>query len=94
MIRVGTHYVEPRRIGYFIVEAGLLFCAFVLVSAAVASVSGRALVSGPDLSGWLARGVFVALALQLGFYLADLHDLKTAMGRPSMRIRRIPGGRI
>ena len=41
MVRVGTHYVEPRRIGFFVAEAALLWGTFVAVAGVVARLDGK-----------------------------------------------------
>jgi exopolysaccharide biosynthesis polyprenyl glycosylphosphotransferase len=75
MIRLGPHYVEPRRIAFFVLEQTALWLAYVLAAAATA----RGLGIQPALEPLLARAVFAALAIEAALHLGDLHQLAAAV---------------
>ncbi len=75
MVRIGLHYLEPRRIGFFILEESALWIAFLLAAAGVAWGLGRP----PPLPGLLSRAIVATAAIELGLYLTNLHDLPTAL---------------
>ncbi|HEY1587233.1 MAG TPA: exopolysaccharide biosynthesis polyprenyl glycosylphosphotransferase [Polyangia bacterium] len=67
-------YVESRKLGFFVVEQVLLFCAFVVTALTVA----RGLGLPADWFRVLVEAACATAALQLGLYLADLYDFKVA----------------
>ena len=75
MLRLGIHYIEPRRIAFFIVEESAIWLSFVLVSATVAWRFGQPASLGP----LLARALVATAAIEIGLYLGGLHDLRVAL---------------
>lgn len=74
MLRVGTHYLEPRRILFFVTEGVLVWTTFVIVAEAM-----TLWLVGEHRSSWLVEGLWVTAAAELGMYFTDLHDLRTAL---------------
>ncbi len=79
MIRLGIHYLEPRRVGFFVVEESLLWLAFVLAAQLVGRLTGAAL----DLPSLLGPALTFVALLEAGLYFASLHDLRTALADAS-----------
>jgi exopolysaccharide biosynthesis polyprenyl glycosylphosphotransferase len=90
MIRLGPHYVEPRRIGFFILEETAIWIAFLLGAGVVSHLLGRT----PQLPGLLLRAVAATATIEAGLYLCNLHDLPTALADAvdGRRLWKVLGG--
>src|SRR5436309_3102411 len=75
MIRLGIHYLEPRRIGFFVLEETALWLSYLLAAAMVAAVQNRP----ASLSALLAQALAATCAIEAGLYFGNLHDLKVAL---------------
>src|SRR5579883_1132885 len=75
MIRLGTHYLEPRRLGFFVAEEAALTVAFLVAASAAATLLGHPAAPGR----LLAEALLVGLLAQAALSLADLHDLRVAL---------------
>ena len=67
MLRVGTHHVEPRRAGYFLVESGLLLMTSLLVMSVASRLAPRA---GVARTVHLLWGVAITFTTEAALYLA------------------------
>ena len=79
MLRLGLHYVEPRRVGFFLAEEGVAWATGALAALVVARVVGAPTTAG----GLVVLAVGVAGFVALGMSLGDLHDLKVALDGPT-----------
>lgn len=84
MLRLGIHYVEPRRLGFFAAEQALLATGFALAATLVARSLGRELLPGALAAGVIGTGLSAWFLLSL----ADLHDLRVALA-PETAVRRL-----
>jgi exopolysaccharide biosynthesis polyprenyl glycosylphosphotransferase len=75
VLRLGIHYVEPRRIAFFVLEESALWLSFVLAGGAVAHALGRP----APLEGLLGSALLATLLIEGGIYLHSLHDLRVAL---------------
>lgn len=73
-MRVGSHFVEPRKLAFFAAEQLFLLIAF----AGTSMVVGRALGVASDWPTALGEGVAATLIVQVGLYLADLYNFRIA----------------
>lgn len=73
-MRVGAHHVDLRRLAFFLGEGVLWWLAFATTMLGVAAVTGHREFG----HAWL-QGCWAVAALELGFYLTDLHDLRAAV---------------
>ena len=75
MLRLGIHYIEPRRVGFFIAEEAALSAAFLAAASATAWSIGVA----PNLTRMIASAIAIGAAMEFALSLADLHDLRVAL---------------
>jgi sugar transferase (PEP-CTERM system associated) len=73
-MRVGSRYLESRKLAFFVGEQIALFGSFV----AATLIVGRALGQTADWFRILTEAAVVTTALQIGLYLADLYDFGVA----------------
>jgi sugar transferase (PEP-CTERM system associated) len=73
-MRVGSRYLESRKLAFFVGEQLALFASFVAATLMV----GRALGQATDWLRLLTEAAVVTTALQIGLYLADLYDFGVA----------------
>jgi sugar transferase (PEP-CTERM system associated) len=73
-MRVGSRYLESRKLAFFVGEQIALFGSFV----AATLIVGRALGQNADWFRVLTEAAVVTTALQIGLYLADLYDFGVA----------------
>lgn len=92
MLRLGIHYVEPRRIAFFVIEESAVWLSFVLVAATVAFALGHPAALGPLLS----RALLATAVIEFGFYLGSLHDLRVALedAATGRRLLKVLGGSV
>ena len=83
-MRVGSRYLESRKLALFLSEELALFGSFV----AAALMMGRALGQPTDWLRILTEAAVVTAALQIGLYLADLYDFGVAW-RDAPRAERL-----
>jgi exopolysaccharide biosynthesis polyprenyl glycosylphosphotransferase len=87
MVRLGIHYIEPRRVGFFVAEEAALVLAFVACASGASHALGLAVPPAHLCAAALVAGAGIAFALSL----ADLHDLRVALadalhGRRLLRV--------
>jgi sugar transferase (PEP-CTERM system associated) len=83
-MRVGSRYLESRKLALFVGEQLALFGSFVAATVIV----GRALEQAADWFRILTEAAVVTTALQIGLYLADLYDFGVAW-RDAPRAERL-----
>ena len=83
-MRVGSRYLESRKLALFVGEQLALFGSFIVATLIV----GRALGQSSDWFRVLTEAAVVTTALQIGLYLADLYDFGVAW-KDSPRAERL-----
>jgi exopolysaccharide biosynthesis polyprenyl glycosylphosphotransferase len=91
MIRLGIHYVEPRRIAFFVAEETAAWLSFVLAAAGVAFLLHH---PPPALGPLLGRAILATLLIEVALHLGDLHDVRVAIADApdGRRLFRVLGG--
>jgi sugar transferase (PEP-CTERM system associated) len=74
-MRVGAHTIEARKAAFFVGELFALFSGFIAAAAAATKLTGEP----PTHALLYAEAGLATVALQVGFYFADLYDFKVAM---------------
>ena len=69
-MRVGSRYLESRKLALFVGEQLALFASFVVATLSVSHALGQ----HADWFRILTEAAVVTTALQIGLYLADLYD--------------------
>ena len=83
-MRLGSRYLESRKLAFFVGEQLALFGSFVTATFMV----GRALGQQADWFRIFSEAAVVTTALQIGLYLADLYDFGVAW-RDAPRAERL-----
>ena len=92
-MRVGSHYLDSRGPAFFAAELTVLFVAFLAGAQFVSWIIGE-----PSLrSELLVKAALAVFALQAGFYLADLYDVRIALedaSRPQRLLKALGSATI